>query len=700
MSLTFTSYHYSAKAIKQFQLLLFLLVCLAPLLVRSQIPETPVTEQQLENLTENNADTETEDDSYAQQMISFIKHPININTANAAVLKELRILNPLHIQQLLIYRNIFGKFIDIYELQAIPLFTPELLQKIKYYITIQDAAIFPDNLKDRLKGGEHSVLLRLSQTIEKSKGFLIDSSAAVNFYPGSPQKILLRYKYQFKNLLQYGVVAEKDAGEQFFKGAQKKGFDFYSAHLFARNVGIIKSLAIGDFTVNLGQGLVQWQSLAFKKSADVINTKREAAILRPYNAAGEINFHRGIGITIQKQKIQATFFASYKKIDGNFVKDTSQAHEDFITSIQTSGYHRTKSESADKHVQQQLAVGGNFSYSYKRWYIGLNGIQYQYKLPLKKSNEPYNLYALAGNSFGNYSVDYNYTYKNVHFFGEAAATNKMYKAFVNGILISTASSVDMSILYRNISKGYQSLYTAAFTESTFPTNEKGLYAAVSVHPGITWRIDAYADLFKFPWLKFRVNAPSAGSDYLVQLTYKHGKQLEIYSRFRSENKPTNFTAGQLVLTPLVNQSKQSWRIQYTYHINAAFTIRNRAEMLWFNKGSPGQEQGFLSWFDVLYKPTLKKWAANVRFQYFETDSYNSRVYAFENDVLYSFSIPVFYNKGLRYYVNANYDVNKKMSLWIKWAQSFYSNQTFIGSGLDEIAGNKKSDVKLQMLYRF
>ncbi|MEI2750598.1 MAG: hypothetical protein V9E88_17805 [Ferruginibacter sp.] len=132
---------------------------------------------------------------------------------------------------------------------------------------------------------------------------MLDSSQATNFYPGSPQRVLVRYKYTYKNLLQYGIVGEKDAGEEFFKGSQKAGFDFYSAHLFARNMGIVKALALGDFTVNLGQGLVQWQSLAFKKGPDVLATKRQAAVLRPYNSFGEINFHRGVGITIGKKEL-------------------------------------------------------------------------------------------------------------------------------------------------------------------------------------------------------------------------------------------------------------------------------------------------------------------------------------------------------------------------------------------------------------
>ncbi|MEJ7586251.1 MAG: hypothetical protein WKI04_01690 [Ferruginibacter sp.] len=75
-------------------------------------------------------------------------------------------------------------------------------------------------------------------------------------------------------------------------------------------------------------------------------------------------------------------------------------------------------------------------------------------------------------------------------------------------------------------------------------------------------------------------------------------------------------------------------------------------------------------------------------------------YAYENDVLYSFSIPVFYEKGYRYYVNVNYDLTKKLSVWLRCAQTIYKVQTEIGSGLDEIAGNKKTEVKLQALYQF
>jgi hypothetical protein len=664
----------------------------------AQTPETPNTEQQLENSTEGNDDEETEDDSYLQQMQRFIKTPISLNTASEDDLKELKFLTPVQINNFFIYRNLFGEFIDIYEIQAIPGWNIELIEKIIPFITIGNNQNAITTLNNQLSGGEQNLLVRFSQIIEKAKGYA--QNAATNFYPGSPQKLLLRYKYQFKNLLQYGFVAEKDAGEQFFKGRQKQGFDFYSAHLFARNMGIIKSLALGDFTVNLGQGLTQWQSLAFKKSADVINIKREAETLRPYNSAGEIYFHRGAGITLKKNNMQATVFASYKKIDANFVTDTLASTEDYISSLQTSGYHRTKSEMDDKGIQRQFAFGGNISYQYKNFHFGINGVQYKFKWPLHKSADPYNQFALSGASFGNYSADYSYTYKNLHFFGEAASTNNSNLAFINGLLISTYTAVDMSFLYRNISAGYQSLYTNAFTENTLPMNEKGFYAGIAIHPDGAWRVDGYADIFKFPWLKYRVDAPGTGSEYLLQVTYKPNKQLEIYSRFRTQSKGINFNPNGFTLSPIIAQPKKNWRTQFSYKLNSVFTFRNRVEAVWFNEGADKQELGFLMYTDVLYKPMLKPWSGNFRLQYFETDSYNSRIYAYENDVLYSFSIPAFYDKGVRYYANINYDVNRKLSFWFKWAQIIYQNKHIIGSGLDEINSNKKSEIKLQLLYKF
>jgi hypothetical protein len=652
----------------------------------------PASEQQLENQTDVDQG-ETEDDAWLQDMEQFRKNPLNINTAEAEELKQLRIITDLQIASLISYRNLFGNFISVYELQAVPAWDISTIKKILPFIAVASPVSLADEAGKRFRDGEHSFLLRMSQVLEKSRGF--DKSTSGTKYLGSPQRIFFRHRYNYKNLLQFGIAGDKDAGEQFFKGKQSKGFDFYSFHLFARKIGTIQSLALGDFTVNMGQGLIHWQSLAFKKSVDVMGVKRQSAILRPYSSAGEFYFHRGAGITVKKGKMEATAFASVRKLSANFAADTVN-NEDFISSFLTSGYHRTESELADRNILTQSTFGGNIAYRTNRWQVGVNGVYYRFSSPVQKRDEPYNLYAISGDIWYNFSVDYSYTYKNLHFFGEAAADKNFDKAFVNGLLVSVDPKVDISVVQRTIAAGYQAVNGNAFTENTYPTNETGFYVGASVRPAAGWRIDTYADVFKFPWLKYLVDAPSNGKDFLTQVTYTPNKQTEIYSRFRYESKQANQSANSTVTNFLVFLPRQNWRTQVSFKPNQFLTLRSRAEMLWYDKKGNNSEKGFLGFIDIGYKPMMKPLSGILRLQYFETDGYNSRLYAYENDVLYSYSIPAFFDRGFRYYLNLNYDLTRKITIWLRWAQTLYSDKKSIGSGLDEIEGNSRSELRLQV----
>ena len=94
-----------------------------------------------------------------------------------------------------------------------------------------------------------------------------------------------------------------------------------------------------------------------------------------------------------------------------------------------------------------------------------------------------------------------------------------------------------------------------------------------------------------------------------------------------------------------------------------------------------QRMVFSMYADILYKPIFKPFSGNIRLQYFETDGYNSRLYAYENNVLYGYSIPVFYDKGFRYYLNINYDISRRLSVWGRFAETIYPDKNEIGSGL-------------------
>lgn len=665
------------------------------------VPVGSNAEQQLENLADQQ-EGESEDDTYLQSMVQYRRNPMNINAADASELRELKIVTDLQIVNLLRYRQLLGNLISVHELQAVPAWDIETISKVLPYITVGSVVPLGADIGQRFTEGEHTLLLRVQQVLEKSDGFLRPDSVT-NRYPGSPQRIFFRYKYTYRNLLQFGVVGDKDAGEQFLKGDQKYGFDFYSFHLFARKIGPIRLLALGDFTVNMGQGLIHWQSLAFKKSAETMSVKRQADILRPYNAAGEFNFHRGIGVSVGSNKLNATAFGSFRNLDGtlNAAADTSATSEDFLSSILNSGLHRTPNEYEKKNSFTQTTVGGNVSYNTVGFHLGANAVAYQFSRPLQRNVQPYNQFAISGDNWYNYSLDYSYTFRNMHLFGEAAMDKNNSKALLAGMMINLDQKVDAALVYRNIEQTYQSLYGNAFTESTLPSNEKGLYAGLSVKPYYWLRIDAYADVFRFPWLRYRTDAPTTGSEYLVQATYRPNKQVEVYTRYRTENKAINLSGLDLPTRQTVNRPRQNWRTQISYQVNRQLTLRNRVDVTWYDARQEDRKQhGFLTYFDVGYRPIGKPLSIVGRLQYFETEGYESRMYAFENDVLYSFSIPQFIGKGLRYYVNLNYDVSKKLTLWLRWAQTIYSDQDEIGSGLDKISNNKRSEVKLQGMYRF
>ncbi len=661
-------------------------------------------EQHAEIMAEK-AGGDKEDDSFLLKLENLKKHPLNLNHADADDLKELLQLSDLQIENFLNYRRLFGNLLDIYELQAVPTWNIGVIQELLPFVTIAQNVTIADNIRDRWNKGSHSILLKTSRIMEKPIGYNRRSDSG-NYFMGTPERLMIRYSYNYRNLLQWGFSGDKDAGEQLFKGNQKAGFDFYSFHLFLSRLGIIKSLAIGDFMINMGQGLIQWQSLAFSKSPDIASVKRQSPVLHPHTASGEFNFHRGAGITLQKGKWESTLFFSCLKLSGNLVKD-SVRDEGHITSVLSSGYHRTPNEQEDRNNLQQITAGASLKYAEDRWHLAFNTVQYKFSLPLKKEDKPYTRYAPSGKSFRNESIDYSYTYKNLHFFGEMAVDKNYHPALVSGLLASLSPAVDFSLVYRSISKSYQSFNANAFTENTDPVNEKGFYAGLCLRPSEYIRLNAYTDRYHFPWLKYRVDAPSSGREYYIELIYTPNKQVELYSHFRSQLKQQNVSDAGLTTSALGNITKQNLRVHADITVNRSVSLRSRAEIIFYNKKQPDEEHGFLMFSDFLYKPAATHWSGNMRLEYFETNGYNSRLYAFENDVLYNFSIPAIFNKGYRYYVNLNVDVSKfakrfisknaTAECWLRFAQSIYDKTQSIGSGLDKIDGNKKTEIKFQVV---
>lgn len=693
----------------------------------------------LENIlidSDNESDAENAE-AISQQLEDYLARPLNINKVTQEELQDFPFLTPQQIGGILDYRDQYGPYINLYELQAVPQLDTRTAKQLAPFFRMKDLMTYNVPLGALLVKGNHTLLMRYQQVLQKQAGYepkdtLADGSV-VPRYNGSQPRLYARYRYNYGNKISYGVTAEKDPGEPFLTGSnERQGFDFYSAHFFLRNVGVFKHIAAGDYEVRLGQGLVMATGLTQRKSAFVMNVSRQGPALRPYSSVNEALFLRGAATTIAIKKWELTLFGSLRRLDGNVLAaDTSTlvidpegeggtgeeqggeeealSNSDRATSIQTSGLHRTDSEIANRNALQMINGGGSFGYKSRRFTMCANVLWSKFNKSFDPSSAPYNLYRFDGNQLVNASVDYKYQYRNFNLFGETAVSDNGGIATLNGAQIGLSPQAFLSLVHRYFAPNYQyhPLFGNSFAESSRPVNEQGFYAGMVVKPIKYWTINAYADLYRFPWLRSSAAAPSYGADYLVKVIYQPERTIEMYAQYRYETKLENPSSSDLIdadesptFDYIVPNVRSSARYQIQYKITPNLTLRSRAEWSWYDGGVLPKEGGYAIMQDIIYKPLSQPVSFNARFALFDTPSYNSRIYAFENDVLYQFSIPAYYNQGMRFYLVTRIKAMRHLDIWLRYAQTHYTNIDEIGSGNDLIVGKNKSEIKAMFRYIF
>lgn len=658
--------------------------------------------KKLETIAEN---TEQEVDyiMLVDHLKRYLQQPLNLNTADYNELSELELLDDIQISNLLQHIARHGKLISIYELQSIDRFDLATIRQILPYVKVSGDIDNPKlGFREVFKYGKSDLFMRYQQVLEEQQGYApSDSTTNPNSrFAGSPMRLYLRYRFTYSNKISIGFTAEKDQGEEFFKGSQTRGFDFYSAHLFLRNFGKMKAFAIGDFQAQFGQGLTFWSGLAFGKTADGISIKRNAMGLRPYTAVDENLFLRGAATTWQFGKIQGTVFFSHKKIDGSVSIDSTRDEIATITSFLTSGLHRTPSEIARRKTVSETIYGGNLSFISRRLRLGITGVHYVFGTNYQRTDKLYNMYEFSGKQNTNIGIDYNYVFRNFNFFGETALSANGSIASTNGVLLSVDPRLTFVAMYRYFPRNYQAVYANAISENTRIINERATYFGFRAQILKSWNLMGYIDIFKFPWLRYQVDAPSKGYEYLAQLTFMPSKNLEAYLRVRRQLKEINTNDEELAIDYLDEYTITNYRFNITYRISPSFQFRNRVEHCVYERGNDGKEKGWLMYQDITYKALKSPVSLSFRYALFDTETYNARIYAYENDVLYAFSIPAYYYKGSRTYLTLRYNIVRGIDVWLRYAVTFYNNRNVISSGTSQINGSTRSELKAQVRFRF
>ncbi len=620
--------------------------------------DDPVTAELLENFfRDNESASESDVQQYLENLENWRNRPLNLNTISREDLLALHLLNALQIEDFLTYRTKMGPFLNEYELQSVPNWEISDIRRMLNFTRVRTGLDTRNTaLTEGLYKGDNDVLFRWGAP---------DPPRYTSAVEGKPYNWALRYRHSFDNRLRFGFTAENDPGEALFYGSNRQGFDFYSAHLFAQNVNrTIRTIALGDYSARFGQGLLLQTGFAPGKSAETTSVTRGGQKLNAYGSFGEAFFFRGAAATIALGKqVEVTALYSNRRRDGNIIlPDTIDLEDSEIafSSLQTSGLHRTTSEIDDEKSLHERVGGLSTSFNWKSGQITANGLYISYDKSFSPSISAYRRYVFQGKSLSGASIDYNWRYRNIFLFGETARSDNGGMAAVNGLLLSPDQHITLSAVHRSFGKDYQSIYAAPFAETSGAANENGLYLGADIRYIRRWQLNVYADIWRHPWLRFGVSAPSRGREYIARLIWTKSKTFSAYVLWKSESKERDSNVEGI--TGLLENRLNRLRLHAGYKVSPAIEFRSRLEWTTVAMQEGPRNNGFIAYQEAVIKPLSSPLTATFRYAVYDTDNFDTRVYAFETDLFSALSIPALSGRGARYYLNLGWRVNKWLRL--------------------------------------
>ncbi|MFT6997543.1 MAG: hypothetical protein ACJAQ4_001297 [Cryomorphaceae bacterium] len=672
-----------------------------------------IIEQRIEQIAEAAEDENLDYTTLFEQLAVYLDFPLNLNTASVDDLYGLGLLTNGQILNFLDYLNEYGQLFSLYELAFIDGWDQATAELILPFVRVTLDETREKITFQRLRDyGKSEIVVRWQRILEDQVGYSPisedDLAESPNSrYLGSPDKLFARYRYRYGDRISFGMTAEKDNGEEFFRGSQPNGFDFYSGHVYLKDFGMVKQLAIGDFQAQFGQGLTFWSGLGFnRKSSFSVSTAQDGRGITPYTSINENLFLRGGAVTLNQGKFDFTAFYSGKRIDGNLTDFEPNDSLDFsepevlITSFQETGFHRTVNEIADKDAIFQEHYGGHLQYRTSNFQLGVTAAHMQLDGEINRNTDFYSQFRFNGTENTTVGADYFLRLANFRFFGETARSASGGIATMNGVNIEMNSRLLVNITQRHYEKDFQGVASVGFGEGTLVENESGVYMGVEFRPFKRWKINAYIDQFKFPWLRFQTDAPSSGYDFFGQLEYQASGKTNMYLRYRDRLRQTNTRDEVDGADFLVDNPRKNLRLNFSHSATRQIRLRSRIELTEFGRGNEPISRGFMAYQDVIWDVKNLPLRIAARYALFDTDNYDSRIYAYENDVLYFFSIPAYGGRGTRAYILIKYDLGRNTDIWLRVAQTYFTDRQVVGSGLEEIDGNTRTEMKFQIRHMF
>lgn len=662
------------------RILIFIVIfCFGAVTIAAQ--ETGISiEQIIEELSERNEGEFSSDQ--LEELWYFAEHPLNINTASKHDLEKLYFLTPYQIENLHYYIYRYGGMTTIYELLAVEGFDKQTLAWLVPFVRITD--VNPEENaanKYRKTYLKSESILRTGRIVQQLKG------SRESDFLGSPWQMLYKQRLE-TDMLTFGLTYEKDVGEAFWneKNNMPEHLSFTSEY---KTEGLLKQLVVGDYRANFGQGLMLWQNFGMGKSSMVMNSMKTGTGISKHTSATEFGYFRGVAASFGKDMFSGTVFVSSKRTDAS--TDTV-FNRQVVTSLLETGYHRTSSELEKSNQLRESAIGLSMAYRFNRFNVSVNGFGMNYDIPLWQD-------ALSSSQsfFYGLSADMLLVGKNYMAWCEGGSDINGCFAGLAGLNLYPKSSFSIALLARSFQNGFYARYSSPFSESGETNNESGLYLGFEFLPFKGAKIQSYLDIFKFPAPRYNVDMPSSGIEALCNIICNLNKTNTVTCKLKYEEKEKNYAS--MFGNEVYSYSKTSFKCLIKSELSTLLTLQSRIDYV-RNTYAGEPENGWMISQDIFFDSPDKTLSVDTRLAFFSTDSYQTGIYAYEPDVLYAFSVPVHYGKGMRLVLNIKYAASDRANVYFKIGHTTYADRESVSSGLTEINGSKKTDVRIQFRYSF
>jgi len=649
-----------------------LLLLLIPSLFSPLAGQTEIEENLLEGLSDKEA-------SELLEQLQFLRtHPMDLNHASLDELQGLPFLSPIQARKIILERSKKGPFRS----------WSNFLHRMKFEKTawIVWKPYFILSKKSK-KDTAVDLRWRHEKQFPDASGYTTDS------YLGSPWKSVQKITFASERHLRSGLLIEKDAGETRWN-------DHVVGFIEGQTSDNQTRCIVGNFRMEAGQGLVLWGPYGLYKGADPIAfVKKRSLGISGYTYADENGFLTGTALETGSKTLRFQIIASWSKLDATLHPDGT------VRSLPTSGYHRTESELEKRKCLQETLYGGRITRSWPWGVVGVTAWCNRYSRPIDKKDPERYRFDFQGNQNNVFGLDYDLFWGRVNVSGEIARSRSGGWALV-GNSMADLDRISVAVSYRRFDPDFQNPHSHSFGNAP-AINEEGFYAGFAAKIAPSSRLSFYYDTYRKPWRSYFIPVPTTGDDLFLQMDHAFSSALTLTfrSQFRRGEKiesSSEETSGQLR-----ERNQHTYRLELQYQPSSRLRLKTRIENVRiFHPKLYGQndcscldEKGTLFYQDIRFHVS-RRLTLSARWITFRTDSYDSRIYEFENDLPGIFSILPLYNKGTRWYVLIGWKVFRFLHLAVKFSTTIHHGVTSWGSGYDQIQGDTSQKFGAQADFRF